>query len=322
MHSGHTFPSFCSIVKPVLGACEPGTRQQDFNLQRLLDDKQTDTPRWISLFRTCCFLAGAMPAERTELLQHYSNGVPGELSPGVSWKRLPHAANTSHKAFTIMSRRTEMESWCDDASVPLCTGTGEDARYRCRCAAVWTFAIDTRRMPQLRQLNSVATRFLHQSQAGPRRISPAAHSSVMTAEPRRALPAMFVNGEPVAAVQCPDLPSEMLLRCAKGPYTTAAVSQDGRVQAMDFHVARLAEAVAELRRTDVAAFAAEASALKVMDVLSSVCKRGVSLLTDMTVQQYASCCAGAMTLHDRLAHPYIRKTWLILRSLGGLLPSF
>ncbi len=94
----------------------------------------------------------------------------------------------------------------------------------------------------------------------------------MTAEPRCALPAMFVNGEPVAAVRCPDLPSELLLRCAKGPYTTAAVSQDGRVHAMDLHVARLAEAVAELRRTDVTAFAAEASALKVMNVLPSVCK--------------------------------------------------
>lgn len=144
--------------------------------------------------------------------------------------------------------------------------------------------------------------------------SPAARSSVMTAEPRGALPAMFVNGEPVAAVQCPDLPSELLLRCAKGPYTTAAVSQDGRVQAMDFHVARLAEAVAELRRTDVTAFAAETSALKVMNLL--LLSIGLQMLgafpADETVQRYAICTTCGFSTAQQ---PYKRKTWPILRSL-------
>lgn len=85
----------------------------------------------------------------------------------------------------------------------------------------------------------------------------------MAAQLQSALPAIFINGQPIASAQCPALPSEMLLGCEKGPYTTAAVSHDARVQALDRHITRLAEAVLALHRDDPASFAKLCASLNV-----------------------------------------------------------
>lgn len=60
-----------------------------------------------------------------------------------------------------------------------------------------------------------------------------------------ALPAMFVNGQIVPTNECPGSAADMLLKFVKGPYTAARIS-GGKVQSLDRHLARLAEAVMKL----------------------------------------------------------------------------